>query len=275
MSANEIQQIVKKALHEDMPHGDITTDPLELHYAGRARLVAKEDLVLSGKEVFQMAFHELDSLISLKWQFNDGDFIFKNQTICLLHGNLATLLKSERVALNFLGRLSGIATLTRCFVDQVKHTQTKILDTRKTTPGLRLLEKMAVVHGGGKNHRLNLSTGVLVKENHIRAVGSLEKVISLLHAQAHKNIEVEVCNIDEVRKALDLKISHLLLDNMTDDELIEALKIIPSHVTTEASGNMTIERVARVAEIGVNYISVGALTHSAPCADMSLLFDEL
>lgn len=266
-------ELIKIALNEDIPRGDITTDSLELNdIQGKARLIAKEDLVLSGKELFHETFKAVDERAQLKWQFENGDLILNKQTVCTIEGPLSSLLKAERVALNFLGHLSGIATLTKCFVNKIQHTQCKILDTRKTTPMYRSLEKQAVVHGGGQNHRMNLSDAILIKENHIHLAGSIKEAVNRCIAKGHKYIEVEVKNIDELKLALDAGANHVMLDNMDNDTMAEAIKITPSSVKTEASGNMSLERVQAVAEIGVSYISVGAITHSAPTADYSLLF---
>lgn len=270
----DLQKIVKVALYEDIPHGDCTTDALNLsEKKGRARVVAKEDLVLSGQEVFEFTFQQMDPTIRIEWHFRNGDFILKKQTICTLIGPVSGILKAERVALNFLGRLSGVATLTRCYVNEVKHTSTKILDTRKTTPGLRELEKQAVRDGGGHNHRMSLSDAILIKENHIRLSGGIKNAVNLIRKQNAGGIEVEVSSLAEVREALEVEIHRLLLDNMSNSEMAEVLKIIPATIKTEASGNMTLERVRSVAELGVDFISVGAITHSAPCADISLLLD--
>jgi nicotinate-nucleotide pyrophosphorylase (carboxylating) len=270
------EAIINSALKEDLPQGDLTTDNLGLQDKfARARLIAKEDMVLSGSELFSDTFSQLSSDIKIEWSFRDGQFILAKQTICTLKGPVAPMLKGERVALNFLGRMSGIATLSRCFVEKVKHTKTKILDTRKTSPGLRLLEKMAVRHGGGENHRMNLSAAVLIKENHIRACGGVIPALEKLKKVARGNLEIEVRNLKEVQEAIDGGANRLLLDNMTNEQIKEALKIIPPTLTTEASGNMNLDRVSDVAELGVNFISVGAITHSAPCADVSLLFDEI
>lgn len=270
------ESIINIALKEDLPQGDLTTDNLFLQEKmARARLVAKEDLVLSGTELFAETFAHLDPEIKIDWSFQNGQFVLARQTICTLKGPAAPLLKGERVALNFLGRMSGIATLTRCFVEKVKHTKTKILDTRKTTPGLRHLEKMAVRHGGGENHRMNLSAAILIKENHVRAAGGIGSALEKLKKIARGPLEIEVRNLKEVQEAIAGGANRLLLDNMTNEQIKEALKNIPNTVTTEASGNMSLDRVCEVAELGVNFISVGAITHSAPCADMSLLFDEI
>lgn len=269
-----IDERLKAAFEEDLPAGDLTTDSIfTAPKHGRARLVAKDDLVLSHKALFEQAVRFLEPEAKFKWEFSDGDFVLEKQTLCVIEGDLVRILKAERVALNFLGHLCGVATLTRCFVNQVKHTSCKILDTRKTLPLYRALEKMAVRHGGGENHRMNLSDAVLIKENHIRAAGSIRDAVYRVRTQIKVPIEVEVTNLDEVRTAVELKVNRLLLDNMSNEEMAEALKLIPASIATEASGNMSLDRVRSVAELGVDYISVGALTHSAPNADLSLLFE--
>lgn len=256
-----------------MPHGDITTDSLFTEpKEGHARLIAKEDLVLSQRELFEECVRFIEPRAEFRWEFENGEFILDRQTLCLIKGDLTKILKAERVALNFLGRMCGIATLTRCFVKQVEHTSTKILDTRKTTPLYRALEKGAVVDGGGTNHRMNLSDSVLIKENHIRAAGGMQAAIRKFDARKIF-VEVECTTLDEVKTAVELKVSRILLDNMDNQTMAQALKMIRRPLETEASGNMTLDRVASVAELGVNFISVGALTHSAGTADLSLLFE--
>ncbi len=269
-----LNEMIKLALQEDMPTGDVTTDSLGLgSREGRARLVAKEDLVLSGKEVFAATLKMVDSSIQCKWQYDEGNFIWAKQTVATMTGPLQALLKAERTALNFLGRLSGIATLTKCFVQKVEHTGCKILDTRKTTPLFRDLEKQAVRHGGGHNHRLNLSEGVLIKDNHIRAIGGIQFAIRKVRSKTNLPLEVECETLEQVKVAVAEKVSWILLDNFSENDLKTALSHIPSSIQTEASGNMSLDRVKQVAEMGVNAISVGALTHSAPTADFSLEFD--
>ncbi len=271
-----ISRPVQIAIQEDMPGGDITTDGLKLKdRRGLARVIAKEDLVLSGTAIFSETFRAIDPSVAIEWQFTDGAFVLNGQTVCLLRGPIHAILKGERVALNFLGHLSGIASLTRCYVEQVKHTKTKILDTRKTLPGLRDLEKAAVRHGGGHNHRMNLSDGVLIKENHISLAGGLKAAIERVRNETALPIEIEVRNLAEVREAVDLKVWRILLDNMSNNEMREALNFVHAGIETEASGNMTLERVREVAELGVDYISVGAITHSAPCTDLSLLLESV
>lgn len=270
----KLQDLIEIAFREDIPSGDITTDSLDLGVIrGRARLIAKEDIVLSGRTPFEECVRYQDPFAELAWLFEDGQIILKNQNICTVTGDLARLLKAERVALNFLGHLSGIATLTRCFVQKVAHTKTKILDTRKTLPGYRELQKLAVVHGGGFNHRMNLSAAVMIKDNHIAAAGSITDAAEKARSKGHKFIEIETRTLEEVQEALTVNPSQIMLDNMTNETMKKALSMIPKEIKTEASGNMSLERVASVAELGVTYISVGALTHSAPNADVSLKID--
>ncbi len=270
-----LSQLITQAYAEDIPKGDLTTDNLGLAAcSGDARLVAKEDLVLAGRALFVGCVKHVCPDMVLRWQFDDGDFILDQQTVCWLKGDLLTLLKAERVALNFLGHLSGIATLTRCFAQAVSDTECKILDTRKTTPLLREYEKAAVRAGGGHNHRMNLSDAVLIKENHIRASGGLERAVRAIKRHANNAaIEVECSNLDEVALSVSLGVERILLDNMNNAKIAEARAKIPPFIQVEASGNMRLERVGEVARLGVDFISVGALTHSAPCADFSLLFE--
>lgn len=269
-----IDERLKAAFQEDLPNGDITTDTLFSEAKlGRARLVAKEDLVLSHRGLFETAVRFMAPGTTFKWEFSDGDFVLERQTLCSMQGDLVKILKAERVALNFLGRLCGIATLTRCFVNQVKDTRCRILDTRKTTPLYRDLEKGAVRNGGGLNHRMSLSDAVLIKENHIRAAGGLKAAVSKIKTKMKNPIEVECLSIEDVRDAVAMKVNRILLDNMANDVLKTALTQIPATIETEASGNMSLERVRSVAELGVDFISVGRLTHSAPCADLSVLFE--
>lgn len=266
--------MIREALKEDMPRGDITTESLALMpQLGRARLKAKEDLVVSGALPFEQSILMMEPNAKIKWHFEEGDFVLKNQAICTIEGDLLQILKAERVALNFFGHLTGIATITRKFVNLVAGTNTKILDTRKTTPLYRDLEKKAVVHGGGQNHRLNLSSAILIKDNHITVMGGIEQAVRRVRENSQLPIEVETKNIDEIKLAVALKVQRVLLDNMTNEMMTEAMKLITAGIESEASGNMSLDRVKSVAEIGVTHISVGALTHSAPCADVSMLFD--
>ena len=268
-----LQELIRAAIKEDMPTGDVTTESLALKpRTGRARLKAKEDIILSGAMAFEQSKQSLEPNARIKWHFEEGDEILKNQIICTIEGDLVQILKAERVALNFLGHLSGIATHTRRFVKQVVGTTTKILDTRKTTPAFRDLEKRAVVHGGGVNHRMNLSTAILIKDNHIAIMGGIKNAVTRVREHSALPLEVEARTLEEVKEAVTMNVQRILLDNMDNETLTQAMRLIPANIETEASGNMNLERVRSVAQIGVHYISVGALTHSAPCADVSLVF---
>lgn len=276
-----LAELIRAALKEDMPHGDLTTDSLGLAPRfGQARLIAKQDLVLSGTAPFEQTVEMLDPTAKVQWHFREGEKILNRQIICHITGDLIQVLKAERVALNFVGHLSGIATLTNSFAQQVAHTCTKILDTRKTLPGFRDLEKKAVVHGGGQNHRFNLSDAVLIKDNHIMISGGLTKAVARVRQNTSEKIEVECSSIEQVREAINCRVERILLDNLNNADTKAAVDLVKSFekeagqkILTEASGNMSVDRVKSVAEIGVDYISVGALTHSAPNADVSLLFD--
>ncbi|MBS1972378.1 MAG: carboxylating nicotinate-nucleotide diphosphorylase [Bdellovibrionales bacterium] len=266
--------LIRAAIKEDMPSGDVTTEALALKPRhGRARLKAKEDIVLSGAMAFEQTMLSLEPNSKVKWHFEEGEQILKGQILCTIEGDLVQILKAERVALNFLGHLSGIATFTRRFVKALEGTRTKVLDTRKTTPGFRELEKKAVLHGGGVNHRMNLSTAILIKDNHISVMGGLAEAVSRVREHSQLPIEVEARTLDEVKKAVEQKVRRILLDNMDNDMLKKARELVPAEIETEASGNMTLDRVRSVADIGIDFVSVGALTHSAPCADVSLVFD--
>lgn len=271
-----LRETVQSAIKEDLPREDITTDYLELEdLPGRARLVAKQTLVLSGREVFELVFRELEPEIQIKWDFDDGDTVAKGKTICSMNGTLVTLLKGERTALNFLAHLSGIATLTSLFVAKMKGTKARILDTRKTTPNLRKLEKAAVRHGGGTSHRAHLSERILIKENHIRAAGSITEAVRRLRSEStSRPIEVEVTNMSEIEESLTCQVEQILLDNMNNEDIKGAVARIKGQCLIEASGNMSLDRVESVAKLGVDFISVGQLTHSAPAADVSLLFER-
>lgn len=265
--------LIQAALKEDMPSGDLTTESLALTpREGRAKLIAKQDMVLSGTAAFEQTMLLLEPNAKLKWHFEEGDAVLNKQILCTIQGDLIQILKGERVALNFLGHLSGIATFTREFVKRVSSSSTKILDTRKTLPGYRDLEKRAVVHGGGQNHRMNLSSAILIKDNHISVMGSITDAVGRVRSHSNSSIEVEARTLDDVKECVGLGVQRILLDNMNLEQLKAALTAIPAGIESEASGNMTLDRVGAVAELGVNFISVGALTHSAPSADVSLMF---
>lgn len=269
-----LYNLIRAAIQEDMPTGDLTTESLALvPRPGRARLIAKQDLVLSGAPAFEQTMLMLEPHAKIKWHFEEGHQILNRQIICTLQGDLIQILKAERIALNFLMHLSGIATLTHKFVRAIEGTSTRILDTRKTTPGYRDLEKRAVVHGGGVNHRHNLSSAILIKDNHISVMGGIKNAVERTREHTPSLIEVEASTLEQVKECVELGVSRILLDNMNDEKLSQALALIPDGIETEASGNMSLERVGRVASLGVDFISVGALTHSAPSSDVSLLFD--
>jgi len=269
-----MNELIEKAFKEDIPNGDATTDNLNLKERfGLCHLVAKQDLVLSGRDLFTTCFHYREPNSQVHWHFNDSDNVLKGQTVAQIEGNLIQLIQAERVALNFLGFLSGIATETQKFVRACQGTQTKILDTRKTLPLYRELSKRSVLHGGGHNHRLHLSESVLIKENHISVAGGLRQAVEEIRQKTRLPIEVEVQNLEQAQEAVRLQVNRIMLDNMNLETMAECLKNIPENIETEASGNMTLDRIPLVAALGVTYISVGALTHSVQNADFSLLVD--
>lgn len=273
MQKLEIKRIIETALREDMGSGDVTTGAvLTGREAGRARAVAKEDIVVAGLDVFRDVFLTLDPGLRFQAKCKDGRRVEKGDVIAEISGSLAGILQAERVALNLFQRMCGVATLTRSFADQVKGTKAKILDTRKTAPGLRILDKYAVRAGGGCNHRFALYDGVLIKDNHITAAGGITRAVrraAALIAPTLK-IEVEVKNLKEAKEALTSGADMIMLDNMGLKEMTEAVRFIDGRVPVEASGNISIHNVNAVAGTGVDYISVGALTHSVKAADIAL-----
>ena len=228
--------------------------------------------MIAGLPIFARVFALLDPAVKVTFFCQEGDAVSKGQRLAVVQGDIRVLLSGERVALNFLQRMSGIATYTRAVADRLKGARTKLLDTRKTTPNLRLLEKYAVRVGGGHNHRFNLSDGVLLKDNHIAAAGGVKEAVAMAKAYAPfvRKIEVEVENLDMVRQAVEAGADIIMLDNMTHEEMKEALSLIQGRAETECSGNVTLDNVAALADLGVDYISCGALTHSAPILDLSL-----
>lgn len=275
MATLEFDPIIEAALREDMPEGDITSEgiiPAEAR--SEATFLAKEDGILAGLEIARRVFEKIDLAVEFTGKIQDGAAFRKSDILACVEGPSVALLKGERTALNFLQRLSGIATETRRFVDAVAGTKAKILDTRKTTPGLRLLEKYAVKMGGGTNHRLNLSDMVLIKDNHLRYVGSVAETVRRARSTIRPGvrIEVEAADLSQVRDALAAGADMIMLDNMTLELMREAVALAAGRVPLEASGNMSLDRVRAVAETGVDFISVGALTHSARAVDISLDF---
>ena len=265
-------ELIATALQEDLGAGDITTRAIvSSELMGSGEFVAKEELILAGWPIAMRTFQKLSASISTQCFFTEGDAVSPGSILGTVSGPAAALLSGERVALNFLQRLSGVATLTRKFVSAVSGLKAVILDTRKTTPGLRLLEKYAVRVGGGMNHRLGLADGVLIKENHITAAGSLPEAVrrAKLGADHLKKIEVEVTTLDELGQALKAGADVILLDNMNVNEIKRAVAIVDGKVPLEISGGVTLGNVRELASTGVDYISVGALTHSPKAIDIS------
>lgn len=270
-----LDPILRRALEEDIGTGDVTTlATIAPGTQASAELVAKEDFVLSGIDVAQRVFHLLSAETAFEKLITDGQAVKRGEVLAWIKGEAAVLLQGERVALNLLQRMSGVATLTAAFMREVEGTRAVIVDTRKTTPGLRVLEKYAVRSGGGGNHRMALYDAVLIKENHVAAAGGISAAV----ARAKQNvphtqkIEVEVRNQDEVEEALDAGADILLLDNMSLQELSAAVELVGDRAITEASGGVNLETVRAIAETGVSLISVGALTHSYRSVDISMLF---
>jgi nicotinate-nucleotide pyrophosphorylase (carboxylating) len=274
---NGIDRIIDTALAEDIHTGDITTQAL-LPQARRmrARLVAKESLVLCGISVAERVFARLDPTACFTPCFADGVRVESGQVIARLEGDAAALLQGERVSLNLLQRMSGIATQTAAFVKELQGTGARVVDTRKTTPGLRVLEKYSVRVGGGTNHRTGLYDGVLIKENHIAAAGGIAEAVRRARAYIPHTlkIEVETENLDEVAQALEAGADIIMLDNMSLDQMSEAVRLIGKRALVEASGGVNLKTIRAIALTGVDIISVGALTHSVRASDISMLMEE-
>jgi nicotinate-nucleotide pyrophosphorylase (carboxylating) len=270
-----IDAVIEAALREDMPGGDITSESMiPADARSEAYFLAKEDGVLAGLDIASRVFAKIDPSVIFIERFRDGSVFRKSDKLARIKGSTRALLEAERTALNLLQRLCGVAAVTRRFVDAVAGTKTKILDTRKTTPGLRLLEKYAVRMGGGQNHRLGLSDMVLIKDNHLHFVGSVAEAVRRARAKARSGVrvEVEASSLLQVREALAAGADIIMLDNMPLETMRQAVLIAGGRVPLEASGNMTLDRVRAVAETGVDFISVGALTHSARAIDISMDF---
>jgi nicotinate-nucleotide pyrophosphorylase (carboxylating) len=270
----EISQCIRRALDEDIGSGDLTTNTIVPENASlRGRIVAKQDGVVAGLQMAEAVWRELDERITFTPHVTDGAKVETKTVVAEVAGPARALLTGERTALNFLGRMSGIATLTRQFVDAVAGTNARILDTRKTAPGLRLTDKLAVRIGGGQNHRTGLFDMVLIKDNHIDFAGSIAAAVTRVRESGTKlEIEVEARTLDHVREALALDVERILLDNMSLELMREAVQINGRSAKLEASGNVSLENVLEVARTGVDYISVGALTHSPKVFDVSLEF---
>lgn len=266
-------QAILNALKEDIPWEDVSANAVVPEGAlGEAELIAKQDGVIAGLPVFRRAFELLDDGAEIALFVQEGDEVRKGQKLAVVRGKMRAILSAERTALNFLQRMSGIATYTRSVAAYLEGTHTKLLDTRKTTPNLRIFEKYAVSVGGGNNHRFNLSDGVLLKDNHIGAAGGVKEAIAAARAYAPfvRKIEIEVETLAQLKDALEAGAEIVMLDNMSDDVLKEAVALAKGKAEIEVSGNVTRENIARLASLGVDYISSGALTHSAPILDVSL-----
>lgn len=269
-----ISEYIQRALDEDIGPGDVTTDTIVPADATlRGRIVAKQDGIVAGLDVAKQVFLTLNQRVTFVAKTDDGSRVTRGTVLAEVAGPARPLLTGERIALNFLGRMSGIATLTRRFVDAVANTDAVILDTRKTAPGLRTTDKLAVRLGGGQNHRTGLFDMVLIKDNHIDFAGSITQAVERVRASETKlEIEVETRTLDDVREALALGVERILLDNMSPGTMREAVAICEGRAKLEASGNVTLDNVLEVAKTGVDYISVGALTHSPSVFDVSLEF---
>lgn len=268
-----VDELILQALREDITSEDYTTNAIMREKKqGQAELLCKQDGVIAGLEVFERVFHLLDDEVEMEAYFKDGDTVKNGDLIAVVRGDIRTLLSGERTALNYLQRMSGIATHTKQLVGLLDGTKIKLLDTRKTTPNNRIFEKYAVRVGGATNHRYNLSDGILIKDNHIGAAGSIKKAVEMTREYAPfvRKIEVEVENLTMVQEAIDAKADIIMLDNMDTETMKKAVEMINGRAEVECSGNVTKERIAELSTTGVDYISSGALTHSSPILDLSL-----
>ena len=281
MDLRKVRQIVRMALEEDVGTGDVTSEwTVGPEVVAIGKMIAKEQGVICGLDVARMVFREVDREIGFMSQVRDGDWVEVGDEIAEVRGPARGILTGERVALNFLQRMSGIATMTARYVEAVRGTGAKILDTRKTTPGLRMLEKVAVRCGGGENHRFGLYDMVLIKDNHIAAAGGIRDAVQsakckMQNAKCKMSIEVEVKDLSELREVLDVRVDRIMLDNMEVEGIKQAVKEIrkvSDAIEIEASGGVTLEHIREIAETGVDLISVGTLTHSAQALDISLMF---
>ncbi len=268
-----VDPLIISALREDITSEDVSTNAVMPHaQAGTADLICKEDGVICGLQVFERVFKLLDEDVKITFSAKDGDRVTKGQKLAVLEGDIRILLEGERTALNYLQRMSGVATYTAKVASYLEGTNIKLLDTRKTTPNMRVFEKYAVTVGGGYNHRLNLSDGVLLKDNHIGAAGGVKEAIAAAkeYASFVRKIEVEVETLDMVKEAVEACADIIMLDNMDNETMEKAVAIIDKKALIEVSGNVTAENIKRLSNLGVDYVSSGALTHSAPILDLSL-----
>nr|WP_243112201.1 carboxylating nicotinate-nucleotide diphosphorylase [Anaerofustis stercorihominis] len=268
-----MDNLIMQALREDITSEDITTNAVMKEYKkGEVELICKEDGIIAGLDVFKRTFELLDEDTKVEFYVKDGQEVKNKQLIGKITGDIRVLLSGERTALNYLQRMSGIATYTNKVASMLKGTKTKLLDTRKTTPNMRIFEKYSVKVGGGYNHRYNLSDGILLKDNHIAAAGGVKEAVKMAkeYAPFVRKIEVEVENLEMLKDALDAGADIIMLDNMKKEDMIEAVKMCKGKAQTECSGNVTKENIKNLTDIGVDYISSGALTHSAKILDLSM-----
>lgn len=269
----QADQLIRMALQEDITSEDVSTNAvMPTEVKGTVDLIAKEDGIIAGLDVYARVFQMLDEKTEIDFKCKDGDEVKKGELMATLTGDIRVLLSGERVALNYLQRMSGIATYTRQVAKLLEGSKVTLLDTRKTTPNCRVFEKYAVRVGGGCNHRYNLSDGVLLKDNHIGAAGSITKAITMAkeYAPFVRKIEMEVETLEQVKEAVEAGADIIMLDNMTPEVMKQAVELIDGRAQTECSGNITKENIARIREIGVDFVSSGALTHSAPILDISM-----
>lgn len=273
MKREVVERIVAEALAEDVGDGDITAALIDADETAQAQIISREPAVVCGVAFVDAVFRQIDSDVSVTWQVGDGDSVVPNQTVCQLVGSARALLMGERCALNFLQTLSGTATITRHYVDAIAGCAARLLDTRKTIPGLRLPQKYAVQCGGGYNHRFGLYDAFLIKENHIAACGSIAAAVKAARKNhPDKPVEVEVENRDELQEALTAKVDTIMLDNFSLSEVRHAVSLCDGKATLEVSGNVGLDSIRSIAETGVDYISVGALTKNIRAIDMSMRF---
>lgn len=268
-----VDNLLLMALQEDISSEDVTTNAIMREAkTGKVDLICKQDGVIAGLPIFKRVFELLDDKVEVKMHFNDGDEVKNGDLLAEVTGDIRVLLSGERTALNYLQRMSGIATYTRNVASLLEGSKTKLLDTRKTTPNMRIFEKYAVKVGGGHNHRYNLSDGILIKDNHIGAAGSVANAVKMAkeYAPFVRKIEVEVENLDMLKEALEAGADIIMLDNMSHDDMKKAVEMVAGKAQTECSGNITKENIAKIIDIGVDFVSSGALTHSAPILDVSL-----
>ena len=274
-SEKSIENSVLRALEEDIGDGDRTAALIDPLSKNNAEIVCREDSILCGTDWVNKTYQILDSRIKISWNYKDGDRISKNQTVCVIHGNTQKILSGERTAINFLQTLSGTATTTAQYVDAIRNKKVKILDTRKTIPGLRDAQKYAVVCGGGKNHRKGLYDGILIKENHILAAGSIKKAVETIRDLYPKlKIEVEVEHAEQISEAVQAGADIVMFDNFNDDQIKGSLPLVSKKTLVEVSGNLTLERIRRLSELDIDFVSVGALTKNIKAIDFSMQLND-